>query len=56
MQTSRFAALAAVFAVSVASAVPNLLAQTAQTARDPVLGTWVLNLEKSKFEGNAAHV
>ncbi|MGB7220799.1 MAG: hypothetical protein WBD07_18510 [Vicinamibacterales bacterium] len=54
MQTRRFAVLAAIVATTAAMAAPNLFAQTAQTARDPVLGTWVLNLEKSKFEGIAA--
>lgn len=51
MQRRRFAVVAAIFAITAASAAPNLFAQTAQTARDPVLGNWGLNLEKSKFEG-----
>ena len=45
--------LAVVFALS-SLAVSSLLAQANQLARDPVLGTWLLNVAKSTFEGPAA--
>jgi len=50
MQKRRLATLAAAFATTIAIG-PNVLAQA---AKDPILGTWLLNLEKSTFEGTAA--
>src|SRR5262245_34878103 len=51
MQRPHFVAVTGVLAISVSMGVASLVAQA---GRDPVLGNWVLNLEKSKFEGVAA--
>ena len=48
MHTRRALILSTLVAMSTAAFAPTL---RAQAAKDPVLGAWVLNLEKSKFEG-----
>ena len=53
MQRSRFVPLAAVLVLSVFVAVP-VAQRPAPITSDPVLGTWLLNLSKSTFEGTAA--
>src|SRR5260221_10306444 len=50
MHRRRFVTLAAI----VAMAASFSLDAFAQVAKDPILGTWLLNLEKSKFEGTPA--